>query len=111
MSVDTDTTIQTLTERRDELDVPLGDVAAYVAEHHSLAESTLSSRIGAWERGETTPTDEDLAALAEALDEIEAVQNYEHPECVVCGRVPDNEPDETEDGPRCITCTYRAEGP
>lgn len=106
------TSIADLASRRDELDVSLGEVAAHLADYHSLAESTLSTRLSEWERGETTPTDEDLAALTEALDEIEEEQNFTYPECSnpECSYTPQLDIDYVDGEPYCIVCTYREEG-
>lgn len=93
-----------LADKRDELDVTLTDVAEHLTDHpnYDLAQSTLSSRVGEWERGDREATTEDRAALAEALDEIEAEQNYTPPPCKECGRTPSAP---TEDG-ICQICLY-----
>lgn len=75
------TTIADLADKRQELDLSMADAASRLSEHHDLAESTLSTRISQWERGERDPTDEDLDALQESLDAIEEERNFEYPEC------------------------------
>lgn len=101
-----------LIERRDELDAALADVGEAMArsDEFDLASSTLSTRLGKWERGEREPDDGDLAALVAVYDAIEKEQNHEYPECVVCGRTPECKPDETPAGPTCIACNYGADG-
>ena len=103
MSTDTPS-LSDLQDRRDELDVTLTEVAGHLADHpeFDLAESTLSSRVGEWERGDREASEGDLAALAEVLDEIEAEQNYTPPDCEGCGRTPTLP---TEDG-LCQICLY-----
>lgn len=98
--------MQDLAEKRDELDVTLSTVASYLTDHHSLAESTLSTRLSEWERGDTIPSDDDISALSSALDEIEEEQNFEYDECVVCGRTPQLDIDYIDGEPHCIICTY-----
>lgn len=101
-----------LAQRRDELDLNLSDVGEAMSqtEAFGLAASTLSERLSEWERGERDPDDEDLEALDSVYDEIEAEQNYEHPECVVCERIPKFEPVPTPEGPTCIACDYGSDG-
>ena len=105
------TTIDDLADKRAELDVTLGDVASHLSNHHDLAESTLSTRLSEWERGDRDPTDEDLDALAASLEEIEAEQNFEPPECSnpECGTDSDFPRVETPDGPLCQVCYYTRE--
>ena len=107
MSTDTPSPAD-LQDRRDELDVTLTEVASHLTDHpeFDLAESTLSSRVGEWERGDREASEGDLAALDEVLDEIEAEQNFSYPECTGCPYTPQLDIDYVDGDPYCIICTY-----
>lgn len=98
------TSIDDLADKRQELDLSLADVAARLADHHDLAESTLSARVSEWERGDRELTDEDLDALTTTLDEIEEEQNFRYPRCSRCPYVPQIEIKYHEDDPLCLVC-------
>lgn len=105
-----------LSERRDDLDVTITQLATVLAEnaHYDLSSSTLKKRVSEWESGDRDATDEDIRAISEALDTIRAEQRYQHPRCSneECGRIPSIEPVDTPEGPICHICAYpsREEG-
>lgn len=100
------TSIAELADKREELDLSMGDAASRLSKHHDLAESTLSTRISEWERGEREPTDEDLDALTTTLDEIEEEQNFTFPPCSRegCGYVSQIEVKRHEGEVFCLAC-------
>lgn len=98
------TTVSELADKREELDLTMADAAARLADHHELAESTLSTRISEWERGDREPTDEDLDALQASLEEIEEEQNFEYPPCSRCTYVSQIDVERHEGEVYCLVC-------